>query len=44
MIRQYFYCFSAMYGIGISSFILYQHIESRQKLLKKCDCSKINLK
>ena len=46
MIRQYFYCFSAMYGVGISSFILYQHIESRQKLTQqiKDNSSKIDLK
>lgn len=44
MIRQYFYSFSALYGVGVASFILYQHIESRQKLMKKCDSFKIDLK
>lgn len=35
MIRKYFYCFSAMYGLGVSSFILYQHIENRNKLIEQ---------
>lgn len=44
LIHKYAFCFIGMYGVGISSFILYQHIESRQKLIKKSDSSKIDLK
>jgi len=43
MIRQYAICFTALYTTGISSFILYQHIESRQKLIEQAKSYKENV-
>jgi len=44
MIRQYAFCFAFMYTTGISSFILYQHIESRQKLIEQAKITNKYLK